>query len=123
MSTQDVVALVGALGGFGGAWALVDGILRRRKMSVEQGQIVTGTAVKLVEALETRAKTLETQLEHANLRADDLDTKLRGANEQVDGLRRSHDEMSERLADAQAEVRVLRGQVKMLTEELDRRQT
>lgn len=121
MSSQDVVALVGALGGFGGLWALIDGILRRRKMSVEQGQIVTDTAVKLVRELESQANGLKTQLDSANRRADDLDTQLRGARQQVQGLKEQHEQIGEQLADAQAEIRVLRGQVKLLTQELDRR--
>lgn len=121
MSTQDLVALVGALGGFGGLWALIDGILRRRKMSVEQGQIVTASAVDLVQELRTQANGLKTQLDSANERANDLDTQLRGANEQVQDLKHQHEKIGEQLADAQAEIRVLRGQVKMLTQELDRR--
>lgn len=120
MTLQDIGQLIAALGGLAGIGAVIDGIRRHRKYSVEQGQAVTNSAVGLVERLERRANHLEGQLDQANQRADTLATRLRETNERADNLQHKHDLMADSLADAQAEIRHLRLLVKSLTEELDR---
>ncbi|AHH98346.1 hypothetical protein [Kutzneria albida] len=125
MSLQDLGVWFGILGGggglLGGLYAAIDSIRKRRKMSIDQAGMVANSAISLVNQLEQRAKTLETQLGMANQRADDLSEKLRAANQRADDLQEKHDNMSEQLSGAQAEVRVLRGQVKFLMVELDKR--
>jgi chromosome segregation ATPase len=113
--SSGVVALVVA------AFAVIDGVRRGKKWSLNQLQIVNTSAVKLAESLREQTESLEGRLKTATDRADTLSEQLRRANTQVDDLKRQHDQMGEQLADAQAEVRVLRGQVKTLTQELDRR--
>lgn len=120
MGLQDFAQLLAALGGLAGIGAVIDGIRRHKKMSLEQGQVVTHTAVALVERLERRTNTLENQLASADERAEVLSKALREANEHADTLQDKHDHMAVSLADAQVEIRHLRLQVKSLSEELDR---
>lgn len=125
MSLQDIGVWFGILGGggglLGGAFAAADSIRKRRKMSIDQAGMVANTAVALMKQVEERAETLEHQLDAANQRADDLAAKLRSANQRADDLQTAHDRVAEQLTNAQAEIRILRGQVKYLTTELDKR--
>lgn len=122
MTTSEVIALGSGLVALVVAViAVIDGVRRGKKWSLSQLQIVNTSAVALAESLREQTESLEGRLKAATNRAEDLDGKLRSANRKVDELQRQHDQMGEQLADAQAEVRVLRGQVKNLTQELDRR--
>lgn len=120
MGLTDFAQLIAALGGLAGVGAVIDGIRRHKKLTVEQGQAVANSAVALVERLERRANTLEGQLADANQRADDLAKGLREANDHAATLQHRHDEMANSLADAQVEIRHLRLLVKSLSDELDR---
>lgn len=126
MTAADVglwTGIIGALTGvLGAVFVAIDSWRRRRKLSVDQAGVVASTAIQLVERLEQRCGALEQQLDDANRDAEGLTGKLRAANDRADALKRGHDDMASKLADAQAEVRVLRGQVKMLSAELDRRE-
>jgi len=122
MNFGDLGQLVAALGGLAGVGAVIDALRRRRKLGIDQGTAVATTAVKLVERLEKRAVTLESQLDsttekltQTRQRAADLDAQLHTANGRADDL-------AEQLADAQIELRHLRLQVKSLSQELDRRE-
>jgi predicted nucleic acid-binding Zn-ribbon protein len=113
--------LIAGAGGLAGVAAIVDGIRRRKKLTVEQGQAVANSAVALVERLERRANHLEDQLDQANQRTETLTKSLREANDRAENLQRQHDELAGSLADAQLEIRHLRLLTKSLTDELDRR--
>jgi chromosome segregation ATPase len=120
MSLQDFAQLIAAVGGLAGVGAVIDGIRRHRKLTIEQGQAVANSAVALVERLERRTNTLESQLTAANQRADDLSKNLSEANNHAANLQKRHDQMADSLADAQVEIRHLRLLVKSLTDEVDR---
>jgi septal ring factor EnvC (AmiA/AmiB activator) len=125
VSLQDVGVWFGILGGggglLGGVYAAIDSIRKRRKLSIDQAGMVTNSAIQLVKQVEERAGMLEQQLKNANQRADDLEQKLTTANTRAETLQHAHDQVAEQLTNAQAEIRVLRGQVKYLTAELDKR--
>lgn len=125
MSIQDLGVWAGILGGGGGVlgaiYTALDSLRKKRKLGVDQAGMVASTAISLVESLRKQTETLEEQLTEANSRADDLSAKLRGSLDEAAELRRQHGHMAEALTNAQAEVRVLRLQVKNLSETLDRR--
>lgn len=117
MSLQDANAWFGILGGAAGVLATlyvaVDSWRRGRKKRIDEASVVTTNAIQLMEQLRAHARELEEQL-------DDVSGKLIAANDRADALKRGHEDMANKLADAQAEVRILRGQVKMLSAELDK---
>jgi len=113
----------GAAGVLGFLYVAWDSWRKGRKKRIDEGAVITTNAVQLMEQLRKRANELERQLDGSTTRAEDLSGKLIAANERADALKRQHDDMASKLADAQAEVRILRGQVKMLSAELDRRGT
>lgn len=115
-SWAGIVGLFVALA-VGGA-TMWDSLKKRRQLRLDESSIVTTNAIQLVEQLRLRVNDLDGQLRAANARADDLSGKLEAATERADVLQDKHDAMSESLTDAQAEVRVLRGQVKYLSTEL-----
>lgn len=120
MTLQDVGQFAAALGGLAGVGAVIDGIRRRRKLSIDQGQAVANSAVALVERLELRIASLERQLTDATERAESLSNALREAKIHAEDLQESHDQVAAKLADAQLEIRHLRLQIKSLSDELDR---
>lgn len=125
MSLSDANAWFGILGGAAGViatlYVAIDSWRKGRKKRVDEASVVTTNAIQLMEQLRQHAKELEGQLDETTQRADDLTVKLADANARAATLQSAHDRVAEQLTNAQAEVRVLRGQVKYLTTELDRR--
>lgn len=125
MSLQDLGLWAGVIGGGAGViatlYTAVDSIRKGRRASIDQAGMVATTAIQLVESLKEQTESLKEELADANRQVDDLSSKLRGSLDEAAELRRQHGSMAESLTYAQAEVRVLRGQVKMLTQELDKR--
>lgn len=122
MTLADANAWFGILGGLAGALSVLylvwDSLKKRRQLRLDESNIVTTNAIQLMEQLRLRVTDLDGQLDEANQRADDLAGKLQVANRRADDLQGKHDEMAEDLTNAQAEVRVLRVQVKHLSTEL-----
>lgn len=117
---QDIIALIGALGGAGGVFATVDGYRKRKRIPIDQGTAIANSAVKLIERLQTQADGLQKQLYNANSRADDLAEKLKAATRRADDLQEKHDELLVQLADAQSDMRHMRLTIKTLSTELDK---
>lgn len=122
MNLQDANAWFGILGGTVGALSFVylvwDSLKKRRKLRLDESNIVTTNAIQLVDQLRRQVNDLQEDLRDANQRAEALQVKLRDANQRADDLSKQHGEMAETVANAQAEVRVLRVQVKTLSSEL-----
>lgn len=117
-SWAGIIGLVVAVASLG--FVVWDSIKRRRKLRLDEQNIVTTNAIQLMEQLRKQHDDLEEQLAAANKHALDLQDKLRDANDRADALQRQHDQVSEQLTHAQAEVRILRGQVKYLSTELEK---
>jgi hypothetical protein len=65
MTVQAVTAIIGAVGGLGGLGALVASVLGRRKLKAEAADVITDTALTLVEPLQRRVRELEAEAEQA----------------------------------------------------------
>jgi hypothetical protein len=64
MNLQDVQAILGglgALGGLAGASALIGTFLQRKKLKADAANVLTDTALTLVEPLKARVNELEAQ--------------------------------------------------------------
>lgn len=61
MDPAVIIAVVGALGGLGGAGAFVTVFLQRKKFKAEAADVLTDTALTLVEPLQARVRELETE--------------------------------------------------------------
>src|SRR5882762_4393668 len=120
MNWQDLIALAEGLGGAGGLLAVIDGIRRWKRISVDRGTAVMNNAVKFIEKLQSQADILQNQLVSANSRVDDLSVKLRTANQHADDLQKKHDDMLIQLSDAQGEVRLMKLTIKSLSAELEK---
>lgn len=59
MTIQDVTTIIGAIGGLGGLGALVASLLGRRKLRAEAADVITDTALTLVEPLQRRVRELD----------------------------------------------------------------
>lgn len=120
MNWQDIIAILGALGGAGGLFAVLDGVRKRKRIPVDQGTAIANSAVKLIEKLQFQADSLQKQLMNANTRADDLGVKLRAANQRADDLQTKHDNLLVQVSDAQSEMRLMRLTIKSLSTELEK---
>ncbi len=120
MNWQDIIAILGGFGGAGGAFAVIDGVRKRKRIPIDQGTAIANSAVKLIEKLQNQADSLQKQLVSANTRADDLSGKLRAANQRADDLQVKHDGLLTQLNDAQSEMRLMKLTVKSLSTELEK---
>ena len=62
MSVQDVTTVIGAVGGLGGLGALVASFLTRKKVRAEAADVITDTALTLVEPLQRRVRELDVEV-------------------------------------------------------------
>ncbi|GGK89073.1 hypothetical protein [Mangrovihabitans endophyticus] len=65
MSVQDITTIIGALGGASGLAALVASFLGRRKIRAEAADVITDTALTLVEPLQKRVRELDAEVTRA----------------------------------------------------------
>lgn len=99
MTVQDVTTFIGAVGGLGGLGALVASFLTRKKVRAEAADVITDTALTLVEPLQRRVRELD---------------------DEVTELRRKVRSTTDLLADAMAMIR--RWRASMLSTGIDRDQ-
>ncbi|BAL87285.1 hypothetical protein AMIS_20650 [Actinoplanes missouriensis 431] len=81
-ATQIVTAVIGVLGGIGGLGALVGSVFQRRKIRAEAADVLTDTALTLVEPLQERVKEVTKEAKEAREEA-------RQAREEMADLRTS----------------------------------
>lgn len=81
-TTQLVTAIIGVLGGIGGLGALVGSVFQRRKIRAEAADVLTDTALTLVEPLQARVKEVTAEAKEAR-------TEARQAREEMSDLRTS----------------------------------
>jgi hypothetical protein len=59
VTVQDLTTIIGAVGGLGGLGALVASFLQRKKVRAEAADVITDTALTLVEPLQRRVRELD----------------------------------------------------------------
>lgn len=115
-----VIPIITSLGGVAGLVALLEGLARRKRSKVDLSKVLVDSAISMTERLQKEVDALDKQLAATRATASDLSEKLKEANTRAGELKTRHDNISEQLGDAQAEIRVLRLQVKNLSAELDK---
>ncbi|MBW8792155.1 MAG: hypothetical protein JF597_00690 [Streptomyces sp.] len=65
--TQTLTAIIGLLGGIGGCAALLGQFFQRRKIRAETADVLTDTALTLVQPLQQRVKELEGEARNTRL--------------------------------------------------------
>ncbi|MEU8821794.1 hypothetical protein [Actinoplanes sp. NPDC048796] len=65
MTVQDITTIIGAIGGLGGLGALVASVLGRRKLRAEAADVITDTALTLVEPLQARVREVTAEAKEA----------------------------------------------------------
>lgn len=105
MSTQDIFAVIAAVGGGSGVYAVWDGV-RKRIVAKAQGDIAVASAVTLLEPLNKRVaelneecgelrkqvKELSAEVEHQRLVINDSTVKLEAANKRADYYQNAFDQ-------------------------------
>ena len=74
MTVQDITTIIGAVGGLGGLSALVASFLTRKKVRAEAADVITDTALTLVEPLQRRVRELDVEV-------TELRSKVRSATD------------------------------------------
>jgi chromosome segregation ATPase len=121
MNWADITAIIGALGGAGGALAFADWLRKRKRIPIDQSAAISNNMLGFIEKLQVQADTLQRQLNSANNRAEDLEAKLRAANARADDLQEKHDTLLIQLSDAQFQMRSMRTTINTLSDALDKR--
>lgn len=86
-TTATIIAVIGGLGGLGGVGAFVNVFLQRRKFRAEAADVLTDTALTLVEPLQTRVRELENEVRVTRAEVRDATADARTLkNELVDAL-------------------------------------
>lgn len=98
---QTLITVVGLLGGAGGIAALATTLLQRRKIRADAADVITDTALTLVEPLRGRVNELERE--------------VAGARKETAGARREATAARVQAEAANAEMRDLRTAVRELT--------
>jgi hypothetical protein len=99
VNVQSVISIIGAIGGLSGLGALIAAVLTRKKVRAEAADVITDTALTLVEPLQRRVRELDVEV-------TELRAKVRNATDV--------------LADAMAMIR--RWRASMLSAGVDREQ-
>lgn len=60
-ATQAITAVIGLIGGMGGSGALLGHIFQRRRIRAEAADVLTDTALTLVQPLRARVKELDSE--------------------------------------------------------------
>jgi len=63
--TQAVTAVIGAVGGLGGIAALIGAVFQRKRIRAETADVLTDTALTLVEPLQKRVRELDQEAREA----------------------------------------------------------
>lgn len=84
---QILLSVVGVLGGVGGITAIATVVLQRRKFKADAADVITDTALTLVEPLKTRVSELQSEVRDARHQA-------KAANAEVAELRVAVQEMT-----------------------------
>lgn len=84
---QTLITVVGLLGGAGGIAALAATLLQRRKIRADAADVITDTALTLVEPLRTRVAELETEAAGARREATAAREQAEQANIEISDLR------------------------------------
>lgn len=117
--TPIIIAIIGALGAGGLGAAIVNGLFNRPKLISEIYE-------KRMEALTSRATSLESRVEKLEGIIDTLKFEIEERDDMIDTLQRENAELKKQVAELQAEndckehkIIVLQKQVKELTARLD----
>lgn len=103
--TQDIFAVIAAVGGGSGVYAVWDGV-RKRIVAKAQGDVAVASAVTLLEPLNKRVaelnkecgelrvqvKELSAEVEHQRLVINDSTVKLEAANRRADYYQNAFDQ-------------------------------
>jgi hypothetical protein len=105
VSLQGLQAILGALGGLAGGGALLGTLLQRKKFRADAADVLTDTALTLVEPLKVRVK----ELEHQGI--EDRQ-KMRNLEDEVAKVRRALQAVYEAVLDPAATIERLRDYVR-----------
>lgn len=84
---QVVLSVVGVLGGTGGIAAVTTVVLQRRKFKADAADVITDTALTLVEPLKARVRELETEATGARKETASAHREATAARQQVQAAR------------------------------------
>lgn len=110
MNTATFFTIIGSLGTVGAIYTIWDGV-RKRITAKAQGDVAVTSAIALLQSYKERGDELEAKFSAAEVTIKNMTDQLSAANRQVG-------ELTEHLGDAQAEVRLLRLQVKAMAQQL-----
>lgn len=88
-SVQVATTVIGVLGGIGGSAALVGQIFQRRKIRAETADVLTDTALTLVEPLQKRVQEVTAEAREAREETRQSREETRQAREEMGELRES----------------------------------
>lgn len=89
-----LITLVGVLGGAGGLAALTATVLQRKKIKADAADVITDTALTLVEPLRARVTELETEVSGTRRQVADTRENLEAANGELREMRTTVREMT-----------------------------
>lgn len=84
---QTLITIVGLLGGAGGIAALAATLLQRRKIRADAADVITDTALTLVEPLRGRVNELQSEVAEARREATGARQQAEAANVEIGDLR------------------------------------
>ncbi|WP_266244753.1 hypothetical protein [Micromonospora lupini] len=91
---QTLITVIGLLGGAGGLAALAATLLQRRKIRADAADVITDTALTLVEPLRGRVNELQAEVAEARREATGARQQAEAANAEIGDLRNAVRELT-----------------------------